>query len=189
MPKIEDGTGRGNTAGVSSTNRLLVSSESSPSLAVASLSRADAFTVSTSQEIALTAGASAILWIQNTSAFPLAIGSVSASTDTPCVVKLYRNPGSTGTIVSAGTPVNAVQLNFGSSKTFDGVAYAGADGLTMGVTTEVVSLGRINTGFTFLPLSGALILLTSDTIGFEVTADAATTPNVTANLTCGYVVS
>lgn len=189
MPKIEDGTGQGNLAGVSSTNRLFVSAETSSSLAVASVSRADAFSISTGQEISLTAGASGILLLQNTGILPLAVGNISASTDTECVVKLYRNPGLGGTIVSGGTEVDPSQLNFGSSKTFNGVAYRGADGLTMGTTTQLVAMGRIGPGFVMLPLSGAIVLTTSDTLGIEIVADGATTPTVSANLTFGNVVA
>lgn len=187
MPKIEDGTGTGSLVAVSTTNRMLVSAETTSSLAVASATRQDAFVASTEQEVALTAGTSAVLLVKNDSPFPLAVGNISASTDTECVITLYRDPGTTGTIVSSGTSVTPAQLNFGSSKQFTGEAYRGADGLTIGVVTDVVALGRVQPGFVLLPLSGAIILNTSDTIGVTVTASAATI--VSVNMTLGYLAS
>ena len=185
MARIEDGTGQGNYAAVSETNRILVSAETTSSLAVASATRADAFVASTEQEVALTAGTSAILLVKNDSTQPLAVGNISASTDVECVVTLHRDPGTGGTIVSAGTAITPAQLNFGSSKQFAGEAYRGADGQTIGISTDIVALGRIQPGFVLLPLSGAIILNTSDTIGVTVTATAAT--NIIVNMTLGYL--
>lgn len=179
MAKIDDGTGQGFLAQVTSTNRLAVSAESIPSIAIASAQRQDAFVINTAFASAsglipnaatLAVGTeSAVLWFQNLSPFPLALGGFSASTSQAGVFKIYRQPGSGGTIVSGGTALTPSQLNFASSKGLTGLARAAsASGQTIGTGT-VVALGLVNIGFTELALQGALILSQNDTCGLTFT--------------------
>lgn len=196
MARIDDGTGQGFAAQVTSTNRLAVSAESIPSIAIASAQRQDAFVICTAFASAsglvpdggtLAIGVeSAVLWFQNLSPFPLALGGFSAATSQAGVFKIYRQPGTAGTIVSGGTAVSPTQLNFASSKGFTGLARAtNASGQTLGGGT-VVALGLANVGFTELALQGALILGQNDTCGLTFTPSTVAA-QVSANAIVAYL--
>ena len=192
MARIEDGTGQGYAVGVSATNRLLTSSESIPSLAVASATRADAFVVNTAVASAtglitgLVAGTeSGVLYVSSTSAFPLSIGGFFASNTGVGVWKLYKDVTG-GTLISGGTAVTPSQLNVSSSKPFTGSAIrASASGQTVTGGT-VVALGYVAAGFAELPLAGALILGQAKTIALTFTPIGANS-DVSANIVCAYL--
>lgn len=192
MARIEDGTGTGYAVGVTSTNRLLTSSESVPSLAIASATRSDAFVINsntgtaTGLVTALVAGTeSGVLYIQNNSLFPLSIGGFSAGTSNAGVWKIYKDVTG-GTLTSAGTATTPQQLNVASAKTFLGSALrANASGQTVTGGT-VVALGYVAAGFQELQLAGALILGQGDTIALTFTPIGANA-DVCANVICAYL--
>lgn len=186
MARIEDGTGRGYAAAVSSTNRLVVQAESIPSIAIASAEREDAFIATTGQQVStlVAAGESGVLYLKNLSGVPLAIGGIQASTDQAGIWRLYRQPTG-GTLLSGGTLIAPQQLSFSSSKPFTGEARRGASGLTVTGGT-VLSLGRVPASFINLELQGAAILGTSD--AFALTFDPDTTDSlVTASVIIAYL--
>jgi hypothetical protein len=192
MARIEDGTGFGYVAGVTSTNRLLTSSESVPSLAIASATRSDAFVVNTDTGTAtglitgLVAGTeSGVLYIANASPFPLSLGGLSAGSTGAGVWKIYKDVTG-GTLLSAGTPTTPSQLNVASSKPFTGSAIrANASGQTVTGGT-VVALGYVTAGFNELQLAGALILGQSKAIALTFTPIGANA-DVTASVICAYL--
>ncbi len=193
MSKIEDGTGQGYLAAVTSKNKLKVQAESIPSIALASAERQDSFTITTAVNSAtglitgLVAGTeSGVLWVRNDSLFPLSIGGISAGSTTAGVWKLWRKTTG-GTVLSGGTVVTPIQLYVPSSKGFSGVAYrANASGQTVGSSAgNEVALGYVAAGFNELVLQGALILGTSDTIAVTFTPVGANA-DISLNLICAY---
>lgn len=192
MSRIEDGTGAGFVAGVTSTNRLLVSAESIPSLAIASATRSDAFVINSAVASAtglitgLVAGVeSGVLYVASVSQFPLSIGGVSAGNTGPGVWKIYKNPTG-GTLLSGGTTVVPQQLNASSSRLFDGAALrANASGQTV-TGGSVVALGYVTTGFNELQLSGALLLGTANSVALTFTPIGGNA-DVSANIIVAYL--
>jgi hypothetical protein len=192
MARIEDGTGFGYVAGVSSSNRLLVNAESVPSLAIASVTRADAFVINTAVASAtglitgLVAGTeSGVLYVINNSPAFLSIGGFSAGNTNAGVWKIYKDV-SGGTLTTAGTAVTPQQLNVASSKGFTGSALrANASGQTVTGGT-VVALGYVATGFQELQLAGALLLGPTDTLALTFTPIGANA-DVSANIICAYL--
>lgn len=193
MARIEDGTGQGYAAGVTSSNRLSVQAESIPSIAIASGERQDAYVINTAVAASATglitglvAGTeSGVLWVQNNSPAPLAIGGISAGNTGVGVWKVWKS-STGGTVVSGGTLVDPVQLFVASSKGFIGSAYrANASGQTVGGGT-VVALGYVAAGFTELVLQGALILGPTDTVALTFTPIGANA-DVSANMIVAYL--
>lgn len=189
MARIEDGTGLGYVAAVSSTNRLLVSAESIPSLAIASASRQDAYVANTAVASAtglitgLVAGVeSGVVWIQNLSPVPLSIGGISAGTTGAGVWKVIKNPTSAAAL---GTVITPVQLNASSSKAFTGAARAASASGQAIVGGTVTALGYVTAGFEELQLAGALILGASNSVALTFTPIGGNA-DVSVNVICGY---
>ena len=194
MSKIEDGTGQGYLAGVTSRNKLKTQAEAIPSIALASAERQDAFVIETAVASAtglitgLVAGTeSGVLWLRNDSPAPLSVGGISSSNTGVGVWKLWKKTTG-GTVLSAGTLVTPVQLYIPSSKGFTGVAYrANASGQTVGSSAgNEIALGYVTAGFNELVLQGALILGTSDTLGVTFTPIGANS-DVALNVICAYL--
>jgi len=195
MARIEDGTGSGTFAAVTSDNKIAVQAESIPSLAVASADREDAFVVNTGSSLfAITTGAErGVLYIENTSPVPLSIGGISASVSATIaatapaagVFRLYREP--TSSIATSTSTVTPVQLNFGSSKGFTGSALIGDGSTAYGGGGTVIALGAVQTGFTELQLAGAAILQTADTLAVTYEDLTGAGSNVTVNVICAYL--
>lgn len=186
MARIEDGTGRGYAAAVNGTNRLVVQSESIPSIAIASAEREDAFIATTGQQVSAlnAAGESGVLYLKNLSPSPLAIGGIQASTDQAGIWRLYRQPTG-GTLLSGGALISPAQLSFSSSKPFTGEARRGASGLTV-TGGSVISLGRVPASFINLELQGAAILGTSDALALTFEPESADSL-VTASIIVAYL--
>ncbi len=192
MARIEDGTGNGYAVGVTSDNRLLTSTESIPSLAIASAVRADAFVINSNTGTAtglitglVAATESGVLYILNTSPFPLSIGGFSAGNTGAGVWKIYKDVTG-GTLASAGTATTPSQLNVSSSKPFTGTATrANASGQTV-TGGSVVALGYVTAGFNELQLAGALIIGQAKAIALTFTPIGANA-DVSANVVCAYL--
>lgn len=186
MARIDDGTGRGYAAAVSSTNRLQVQAESIPSIAIASAEREDAYIATTGQTVStlVAAGESGVIYVKNLSPSPLAIGGIQASTDQAGIWRLYRQPTG-GTLLSGGTLITPQQLSFNSSKPFAGEARRGASGLTVTGGT-VLALGRVPASFVDLPLQGSAILGQSDAFALSFTPET-TNALVTANIILAFL--
>ena len=195
MARIEDGTGSGVFAAVTADNKIAVQAESIPSLAVASASREDAYVVNTGSALfAITTGAErGVIYVQNTSPFPLSVGGISASVSATIaatapaagVFRLYREPSSA--IATVTTPVTPVQLNFGSSKGFTGTALIGDGSTAYGGGGTALAVGAVQTGFSELQLAGAAILQTADTIAVTYEDLTGGASSVSVNLICAYL--
>lgn len=190
MARIEDGIGQGFVAAVSSTNRLMVSSESVPSIAIASASRQDAFVANTAVASAtglitgLVAGVeSGVIWIQNLSPAPLSIGGISAGNTGAGVWKVIKNPTSAAALLTVITPV---QLNASSSKAFTGAARAASASGQAIVGGTVTALGYVTAGFNDLQLAGALILGASNSVALSFTPIGGNA-DVSVNIICAYL--
>lgn len=179
--RIEDGKGRGFVAEVNGSNRLLAEAVSFSGLHYASEERGTAFSLPT-DFIALTTTASftGVLYIQNTSSKDMLIWCVYASNNmASCEWKVFKKP-TTGTLISAGTVIVPVNLNFGSAETINGVYKKGVDAQT--VTDGTLLAQWINgIGQSFYDTEGALILKPNDAIAIVAK------PSVAGDVACRIV--
>ena len=131
--EITDGTGKGNSAGVDRTNRLLVRNVSETIFQNAA-EEGEAFFIGTPIITATTAGESALIYIKNNEDNQLVLGSFfliaeATASGSPNMFRInwYRNP----TSISSGTAIPALNQNFGSSNTLDADIEYGAEGSTV----------------------------------------------------------
>ena len=131
--EITDGTGKGNSAGVDRTNRLLVRNISE-TLFQNAAEEGEAFFIGTPIITATTAGESALIYIKNNEDSQLVLGSFfliaeATASGSPNMFRVnwYRNP----TSISSGTAIPALNQNFGSSNTLDADIEYGAEGSTV----------------------------------------------------------
>jgi hypothetical protein len=131
--EITDGTGKGNSAGVDRTNRLLVRNISE-TLFQNAAEEGEAFFIGTPIITATTAGESALIYIKNNEDSQLILGSFfliaeATASGSPNMFRVnwYRNP----TSISSGTAIPALNQNFGSSNTLDADIEYGAEGSTV----------------------------------------------------------
>ena len=118
--EITDGTGKGNSAGVDITGRLLTRSITE-SIFQNAAEEGEAFFIGTPLITATTANESALIYIKNNENSPLILGSffLTAENSNATVqmfrVNWYKNP----TSITGGTSTVALNQNFGSSETLD----------------------------------------------------------------------
>ena len=131
--EITDGTGKGNSAGVDRTNRLLVRNISE-TLFQNAAEEGEAYFIGTPIITATTAGESALIYIKNNEDEQLVLGTfflIAENTvgGSPNMFKInwYRNP----TSISSGTAIPALNQNFGSSNTLDADIEYGVEGSTV----------------------------------------------------------
>ena len=131
--EITDGTGKGNSAGVDRTGRLLVRSVNETIFQNAA-EEGDAYFIGTPIITATTAGESALLYVKNNEDSPLILGDffITAEATTggsPSMFRInwYKNP----TSISSGTAIPALNQNFGSSDTLDASIEYGVEGSTV----------------------------------------------------------
>lgn len=184
MAKIEDGTGQGYFAKIDNTNRLTVTSQTVSGLAVAALEREDAYIINSGATVITltTTNESGLLTLKNTSPSLLSVGGIYASANQAGTWRAYRQT----TSVLTGGSLSPVQMNFGSSKLFTGIATKGVEGDAM--TGVVLAIGYTAAGFNFIPFEGAVVLGQNDTIGLSF-QPAAINADVTFNLVAGYLQS
>lgn len=187
MTTIRDGTGNGTFAKVTSDNKLAVKGEIASGLGAASLERQAAFSFNSSIQLtANNAATSTVCHIQNNSSVSFVLGGIYASSTQPGLWTMYRNPTG-GTIISAGTLIDPVQMNFGSAREFDGLFYLGS---SSGLTTTggtAVALGYTPVGFSALPLDGAIVMPTSTTMSLSFFNNSGTNALVTFSVVGAYV--
>jgi hypothetical protein len=131
--EITDGTGKGNSAGVDATNRLLVRNISE-TLFQNAAEEGEAYFIGTPIITATTAGESALIYIKNNEDEQLVLGAFfliaeSTASGSPNMFRVnwYKNP----TSISSGTAIPALNQNFGSSNTLDADIEYGAEGSTV----------------------------------------------------------
>ena len=141
--EINDGTGKGNTAGVDDTNRVLVRSVSEDIFQEAA-EEGEAYFIGTPLITATTANESAIFYCKNNEDEQLILGRFfliaeeTNATKKMFRVNWYKNP----TSISSGTQIQALNQNFGSSKVLDADIEYGAEGssVTGGSLAATLSL-------------------------------------------------
>lgn len=173
MTIIRDGSGSGFEARVTSDNRLAVNSSIASAFATASAESQGAFSACAQQNISLTAasGESGVLYIAP-SDIPFVLGAFAVGSDVSGVWRAYANVTG-GTLISAGTSVDAVNLNLASGRVFGGTVLRGANGLTV-TGGSVLFYGEVAAGFNMLDTAGALIVPPGAAVAltFEPSADA-----------------
>lgn len=135
---IKDGSS-GQLAHVDSLERVHTHATTESELRNAIL-RGKTWNAGTSEMTLTTANASALYYLRNNAELPLVVDLyvmlLKASTGGTGLglVEILRNPDTTGTIVTTGTPVaNPVNMNFGSATPLDSIAdaFQGAEGATL----------------------------------------------------------
>lgn len=173
--EITDGTGKGNSAGVDRTNRLLVRNVSETIFQNAA-EEGEAFFIGTPIITATTAGESALIYIKNNEDDQLVLGSFfliaeATASGSPNMFRInwYRNP----TSISSGTAIPALNQNFGSSNTLDADIEYGAEGSTVtgGSLAATLSfpIGQFN------QLDANLVLEKGSSVAITVTPPAGNT--------------
>ena len=133
---IEDGTGSGRKAKVTTENKLRVSSTTLSEDKLAAV-EGRAFNINT-EIIALTGtGESAVLYVKNNESedisiqgFFVGVGTLSGTSSDSILVRAYINPTG-GTLISNAVDVTVTNRNLGSTKTFSLDVYKGVDGDTI----------------------------------------------------------
>jgi hypothetical protein len=131
--KIQDGTGKGNLAGITSDNRILTSSINESQFEFAA-EEGDAYFIGVPLITLTNAAESAVAYIKNNGDEPLILGrffliAESTTSGAPNMFRVnwYKNP----TSISSGTATQALNQNFGSSKTLEIDVEYGAQGSTV----------------------------------------------------------
>lgn len=179
---IEDGTGTGRKAKVTTTNRLAVASAVLDEHAVAAL-QGDSFNLNV-DELTLTDAAENALWyLKNDSGKTMVIADMylnhAASTggSGPAYVRVYRNPTGGTVVTDASTSgVSIGNRNFGSTKTSGCTAYrASAVGKTL-TGGSVLFLAHRNAGAqSVFAWSGTVVLPPGASVGVSFQAPSGNT--------------
>ncbi len=141
MSLIQDGKGRGFQASVDSFNRLSTRAQTQSDLQESSTVDEKAYAFCTNFiPIAITGTEVAVLFIKHTGDKDFRINNIDVSNNTGCQWRVYRNP----TDIAIGTPSTGVNLNFGSTKTFDGETILGTNAAVM---TGISGGARVKQGW------------------------------------------
>ena len=186
---IKDGSGRGYTAKVDSSNRLHTQTVSIDEQSWQS-EEGHGYNISTGIINLTSASESAVLWFKytgvtyfNVSALAVGIGKLGVSTD-PVLIKVSRNP-STGTLIdnAVTSGIFNENRNFGATSSVPATIYKGAEGYTLNGDTVGIFY-QTQSGRLFAPVN--LILEPQTSIGITITPnDDGTGGNVYAAL-IGY---
>lgn len=188
--KVKDGSGSGYIAKVDAYNRIRAKTDSS-SISVFAAEEGFAWNINTGILALTDDSAHGILYVKNTGAkdfviqaIAVGIGKPGGTVNDPALVTLTRNPTG-GTVISDKTAVSQNQnRNFGSSNTFDGLAYKGGQGKTL--------TGGDDTALFYQPASGRLfavidfILPQGQSMGLTIATNATSGANIYAAVV-GYL--
>jgi len=127
--EITDGTGRGNSAGVDNTGRLLTRAITENIFQNAA-EEGEAYFIGTPLITATTANESAICYIKNNGDDPLILGAFFlVAENSNATVQMFRvNWYKNSTSITGGTATTATNQNFGSSETLEADIEYGAEG-------------------------------------------------------------
>jgi len=127
--EITDGTGRGNSAGVDNTGRLLTRAITENIFQNAA-EEGEAYFIGTPLITATTANESAICYIKNNGDDPLILGAFFlVAENSNATVQMFRvNWYKNSTSITGGTATTPLNQNFGSSETLDADVEYGAEG-------------------------------------------------------------
>lgn len=177
--KIEDGSGTGKYAAVTTNNKLKVDAETHSELHDISIVEGQVYMFSTGGFVNITSTntETGILYIKNDSATKyLIIHSIRTCGEQIQKVLLYKN-SSAGTLISGATNGQITNLNLSSSNASEATCYKGANGST--VTDGTIIGNHINNvGHSTIHTQDALILGKNDTL--TITFELATAGEVCA---------
>ena len=173
---IEDGTGKGFSAGVDSENRLLVRTINETEFDHATR-KGSAYNINTLFFSVTDSVERPLLYLKNNEEKTLTLAAwffaTSGSSSSNGIIKMFPNPSS-GTIISSGTDVEAVNRLIGSSNTLDADIKRGGDGFTAtGYGTEPVLYqpqGATSRGFGSIQIAiepGSSVVINYDPNGQE----------------------
>lgn len=173
---IEDGTGKGFSASVDIDNRLLVRAASETEFDRATR-LGNAYNINTLFFPVTDSVERPLLYLKNNEEKTLTLAAwffaTSGSSSSNGIIKMFPNPSS-GTIISSGTDVEAVNRLVGSSNTLDADIKRGGDGFTVtGYGTNPVLYqpqGATSRGFGTIQISvekGSSVVVNYDPNGQE----------------------
>lgn len=185
---IEDGKGRGYSAGVDSLNRLAVYGVSETNEVFAAF-EGDYYNVNTGTINVTSGNASGLLYIKNTGSSKIIITSLfyilgnSTGGSGDVVVDVYRNPTG-GTLISGGTTVSEINRDFNSNNTMSATILKGAEGSTLTGGDVIISSILTGNGRVAIP-TGALILSNGNSLAIKLTPQSGnTSQNVQMAFAC-----
>ncbi len=182
--KIQDGTGTGNEVRVDDEHRLSVAAVTATE-SEHNTDKGNKFNINTGDITLTSANLTTVLYIQNNSDDPLFITSIfyllgaSASGSGDAKVTINRNPTGGAIITNANDVLIKSNQNFGSSKTFTGLAYKGATGETVSSGGEPTLTTRLatHTGRYSIPV-GAMILTKGSALSIDYTPASSNTSQI-----------
>lgn len=174
---IEDGTGKGYRAKVSSDNRVMVSSVVRDFSSFLSTVNSDVYNFLLSESsLTVTTTGGVIMFLQNSSDKDILLSNIIGTTDGALKVSLIKNLVM-GTIGNYNS-VDPININFGSSQTADCISYGwdevgdGITGLSNGTTFAAITYG--SAGGITIPLTHSVVLTKGTNIGLSVQGIGAT---------------
>lgn len=184
---IQDGTGKGYRAKVDNDNRLATRASISQDSTTAALI-GNHYNVNTDSIPLTSSSSSGLLYMRNTDSVNWIFSRVfyNAGTSTggagDFLAEVVANPTG-GTLISAGTAINAFNLNFGSGKTLTATILKGVEGSTVTGGETRIS--------TILPASGVRVLIPFDSVVVEPGSSLAVritpqTGNTSMNIQVGF---
>lgn len=179
MNIITDGTGTGDTAKVTSDNRLSTIAITEPQIDHAA-ELGDRYNINTGDITLTTDSESSVLYIKSNedndiqiTSFIYNLGASTGGTG-DWLVEVYRNP-TTGAVVSDASDVemNSNQ-NFGSSKSLLADVYKGGEGKTLTNGSKSISSRITSSGRVVISL-GSLVLTKGTSLGVKITPPTSNT--------------
>lgn len=182
---IEDGTGQGYKAKINSKNRMLVSAENKPVMAIVSGEDGEAYVFASGDFISITTTGTetGLLHLKNTSTTKnLHIYSVRTCADVINKWKIYKN-STGGTLISEANAGSSNNLNVTSSNIADVNCYKGADAKTVSGGTMLEHWIN-DVGHSTEVFDGALILGRNDSV--ELSVELASAGDVCCRIIAYY---
>lgn len=174
--EITDGTGKGNSVGVTSNNRILTSTIAESQFQYAA-EEGDAYFFGTPIITASGTTETGLIIVTNNEDEPVIIGNFffiaeEAASGSPSMFRAnwYKNP----TAINNGTSFSPLNQNFGSSKTLDVTAEYGSTSTTAPTGGSLVATLSFPVG-QFNDFDANLILEKGSSVGISVTPPAGNT--------------
>jgi len=177
---IEDGNGKGFTAGVTKNNRVQVSGINL-TLTEAATESGDTYNINSSAITLTTSGESGILYLKNNENRNLIIDNIIINikdyvgTDGQPTLKIYKKP-TAGTLISAATTGSQSNRNYGSSKTLDITNYEGVEGSTITASDSSLEVYLPSTALgTLISFSTIIVLPKGSSVAVSYTPPSGIT--------------
>lgn len=170
MTIIVDGSGSGFQAKVTKANQLSVFAVTETGYH-ASSDDGNAYAITSGNVTIGASGTEGILYFKNTGEGAFHVDSIIFANDVAARWVVYRNP-TTGTLISGGSAVTPVNLNFNSNNTLTNTSKKGTDASTITDGTAFVT-AEAAVGTIRFRIDGAIILGGADSIAMESVVGAA----------------